>query len=88
MGRLVGDVDAFEHDLAAALIDQADDGTKCRGFAGAVARPSSATTSPRADLEADVEQDVRRSVKAIETRNLEFHVLGFRVLASCGDPDG
>ena len=65
MGRLIRNVPALEHDAAAALRDQADDGAEGGGFSGAVA-PEQCDHLAVADLERDVEQDVRRAVMAVE----------------------
>ena len=67
VGRLVRNIPALEHDAAAALRDQADDGAEGGGFAGAVA-PEQRDHLAVADLERDVEQDVRRAVMAVEIR--------------------
>ena len=72
MGRLIRDVLALEHDAAAALRDQPDDGAKGGGLAGAVA-PEQCDHLALADLERDVEQDVGGAVMAVEILNAELH---------------
>ena len=71
MRRLARDVLAFEHDAARALLDQADDGAEGRRLAGAVA-PEQRDHLALADLERDVEQDMRGAVIAVEILDLSF----------------
>src|SRR5712672_3152945 len=57
MGRLIRNIVALEQDAAGALLDQTDDRTKGRGFAGAIT-PEQRHDLAIVDLECDVEQDV------------------------------
>ena len=70
--RLVRDVLAFEDDAAGALLDQADDRAKGRRLAGAVA-PEQRDHLAIADLERDIEQDMRRTIVAVEILDAELH---------------
>src|ERR1700704_6738845 len=72
MGRLIRNIPALEHDAAGALLDQADDGTKGRGLAGAVA-PEQRDHLAIADFKRDIEQDVRGTVMTVEPLDRELH---------------
>src|SRR5262249_53076450 len=72
MGRRTRDVLALEHDLANTLFNEADDRTEGRRLAGAVA-PEQRNHLAAIDLEADIEQDVRRAVMAVEVGDAELH---------------
>ena len=72
MRRLARDVLALEHDAARAVLDQADDGAEGGRLAGAVA-PEQRHHLALADLERDIEQDMRRAVKTVEIRDLQLH---------------
>ena len=65
MRRLARNVPALEHDPARALRDQADDGAERGRLAGAVA-PEQRDHLAVADLQRDIEQDMRRAVKTVE----------------------
>src|SRR4051812_38987410 len=72
MGRLIRYILAFEHDTSGTLPDQTDDGTKGGGFAGAIA-PEQRDHLALADFKADIEQDMRRAVIAVEPLDRELH---------------
>src|SRR5262249_30355586 len=72
VGRPVRHVSAFEQDAAGALLDQADDGAKGRGFAGTVT-PQQSDNLAVADLNCDVEQDMGAPIEAVEVGDAELH---------------
>jgi hypothetical protein len=78
--RLVGHIHTLELDPPGALLDQADNGTERRRLAGAVAAEQRDDLAI-ADLERDIEQDMRRAIMAVEVLNGELHAespLGWR----------
>ncbi len=70
--RLRRDVPTLEHDAAAALLDQTDDGAKSRRLAGAIASKQRDDFA-LADFKRDVEQDVSGAVIAVEPLDQELH---------------
>jgi len=72
MGGLSRDILVLEHDTAAALFNQADNGAKGRRLAGAIASEQRDNLA-LADLERDVEQDVRGTVITVEPLDRELH---------------
>src|SRR6185312_9302332 len=70
--RRARDIPALEHDAAAALLDETHDRAKCRRLAGAVAAEQRHDLA-FADLERDVEQDMRGPVMAVEVFDAELH---------------
>src|SRR5205807_5751042 len=75
VGRLSGYVRTLEHDAAGALLDQADDGTKGRRLTGTIS-PEQRDHFAVADVERDVEQDVRGAIMTVEPPDRELHAPG------------
>jgi hypothetical protein len=66
------DILAFEHDPPRPLRDEPDDRAERRRLAGAIAAEQR-HDFPLADLEPDVEQDMRRAVMTVEILYCELH---------------
>jgi len=82
----VGSVETsfLEHDPPGTILHQAYDGTEGGRFAGAVAAEQRDHFA-LADFERDIEQDVRRSVEAVEVFDLEFSCAGSLAVARVVD---
>ena len=70
--RRARDIPAFEHDAAGALLDETHDRAEGRRLAGAVAAEQRHDLAV-ADLERDVEQDMRGPIMAVEVFDTELH---------------